>query len=435
MVADVRPGEGLQVAILALNVFILLGGYYLLKTVREALILTEQGAAVKTYASAAQALLLMAVIPLFGRLASKVNRLRLIAGVLVFFISNLVVFFLLGTSGKSTGVFFFIWVGVFNVMAIAQFWAFANDLFSEEQGKRLFPLVGVGSSLGAWLGALAASRLIKQFGPFPLMMMTAGMLVLCIGLTAVAQYRSKGRPERQDEAEQPLGEQGGFQLLLRDRYLLLIAVLMIVLNVVNTTGEFMLSKVVVNAAHAAAGSASKLAEERWIGGFYGNFFGWVNLLSFVLQTFFVYRIIRYLGIAGALFVLPAIALGSYAVMAAAPILGVVRLFKIAENSTDYSVQNTVYQALFLRTSREAKYKAKQVTDAFCMRLGDVVAAGVVFLGTTLQFGLRTFALLNIGMTALWFLVVALIARTYRAAGTPALHAPAQSSAVQEQAVY
>src|SRR5262249_4791745 len=149
--------------------------------------------------------------------------------------SNLGVFFLLGTSGKSTGVFFFIWVGVFNVMAIAQFWAFANDLFTEEQGKRLFPLVGVGSSLGAWLGAMAASRLIKQFGPFPLMMITGAMLVLCVGLTAVAQYRSKGQPEKRDEAEQPLGEQGGFQLLFRDRYLFLIALLMIVLNVVNTT--------------------------------------------------------------------------------------------------------------------------------------------------------------------------------------------------------
>lgn len=417
VVADIRPGEGVQVLILALDVFVLLAGYYLLKTVRESLILTEGSAAVKTYSSAAQAVLLMGLIPLFGAIASRVSRIKLIASVLSFFIANLIIFYLFGVAGFTTGVYFFIWVGIFNVMAIAQFWAFANDLYTERQGKRVFPAIGVGSAVGAWFGAVAASRLIKFFGPFPLMLISAGALVICIVLTALANRRYAARPEQRGVAEKPLSKTGGFQLLFQDRYLLMIAVLMIVLNVVNTSGEFMLSTVVVNQAkHVTAGlaaGAAKAAEEKWIGAFYGDFFGWVNLISFLAQTFLVYRIFRLVGVAGALFVLPIIAMGSYTVIALWPVLNIVRIFKIAENSTDYSIQNTAWQALFLPTSREAKYKAKQAIDAFCMRLGDVFAAGLVWVGTHFAWNLRLFAGVNMCLTLGWFVIVYVIARDYR----------------------
>jgi ATP:ADP antiporter, AAA family len=416
VVADVRAGEGVQVFILALDVFVLLAGYYLLKTVRESLILTEGGAAVKTYSSAAQAVLLMLLIPAFGAIASRVSRVKLIGFVLSFFISNLIIFYLLGTAGFAAGVYFFIWVGVFNVMAIAQFWAFANDLYTERQGKRVFPAIGVGSSVGAWFGAVAADPLIKWLGPYPLMLIAAVALAICILLTILAHSRSIARHDRRALEEAPLGKTGGFHLLIEDRYLLLIAVLMIVLNVVNTSGEFMLSTLVVDRArHVTAGlhAGARLAEEKWIGGFYGDFFGWVNLVSFLLQTFAVYRIFRLVGVSGALFVLPSIAMCSYTLIAILPVLDIVRIFKIAENSVDYSVQNTAWQALFLPTSREAKYKAKQVTDAFCMRIGDVFAAGVVWIGVHFAWQLRTFATVNICLTVGWFVIVAAIAREYR----------------------
>src|SRR5262245_57683660 len=107
--------------------------------------------------------------------------------------------------------------------------------------------------------------------------------------------------------------------------------------------------------------------------------------------FAVSRIMKYLGISWALFFLPVIALGSYALLAVVPILSYIRIAKIAENSTDYSVQNTARHALFLRTSREAKYKAKTAIDSFFWRAGDALSAALVFLGTRLALDIRGFA--------------------------------------------
>src|SRR5204862_5941362 len=121
VVTDVRAGEGAGALLLAANVFCLLGSYYLLKTVREALILSEGGAEVKSYAAGAQALILLLAVPAYGALASRVNRIRLINGVMLFFASHLVVFHQLAAHGVHIGVAFFLWVGVFNLMAVAQF--------------------------------------------------------------------------------------------------------------------------------------------------------------------------------------------------------------------------------------------------------------------------------------------------------------------------
>ena len=134
--ADVRAGEGGVVIILTFNLALLLASYYLLKTVREALILTEGGAEVKTYSAAAQAVLLVLLIPAYGVFASKVARLKLILWVTLFFILHLIIFYFAGKAGSREGVIFYVWVGIFNVFVIAQFWAFANDLFTEPQGKR-----------------------------------------------------------------------------------------------------------------------------------------------------------------------------------------------------------------------------------------------------------------------------------------------------------
>ena len=146
---------------MTLTMFLVLAGYYLLKTARELFILSEGGAEVKSYSSAGQALLLLVIVPAYGAFASRVNRMQLIQWVTLFFAANLVLFVLALSAGLRIGVVFFIWLGIFNVMVIAQFWAFANDLYTEEQGKRLFPLIGVGSSLGR-LGGLDARRAARR---------------------------------------------------------------------------------------------------------------------------------------------------------------------------------------------------------------------------------------------------------------------------------
>src|SRR5205085_1013267 len=119
----------------------------------------------------------------------------------------------------------------------------------------------------------------------------------------------------------------------------------------------LLSRVVTDAAHAAVGNgeAARAAQEKWIGAFYADFFSWVNIISLTLQALVVYRVFHHVGVAKALLILPVIALGSYSLIAILPVLQIVRVFKIFENSVDYSIQKTTWQALFLSTSREAKY--------------------------------------------------------------------------------
>ena len=402
--ADVRAGEGAGALLLMVNVFLLLGAYYLLKTAREPLILTEGGAAVKAYSAAGQAIVLMILVPLYGLIGTRVKRLTLVSGLSLFFATHLVVFRILGAFGVHIGVAYYIWVGVFNLFVVSQFWAFANDLYTESQGKRLFPMIGVGASVGALAGSQAATSLFKDFHITPYVLMSLGCAILLITtlLTRLAnriETRRAGQSKGAQEHE-TLGAQDGFALIFRDRYLLLIAGLIVVLNVVNTTGEFLLSSVVEQEAIRQF-AGNKAAMQGFIGAFYGDYFRWVNLLGIVFQALLVSRIFNKIGVRGAVFVLPCIALASYSVLALAPILAVVRGVKTLENATDYSLQNTIRAALFLPTSREAKYKAKAAIDTFFTRFGDVLQAGVVKVGLSLSASLAVFAWFNAALTIVW----------------------------------
>jgi AAA family ATP:ADP antiporter len=139
----------------------------------------------------------------------------------------------------------------------------------------------------------------------------------------------------------------------------------------------------------------------------------VNLVGFLLQLFVTSRAIRYLGVRGALFITPVLALINYSIITVAPILAVVRIGKILENSADYSIQNTLRQALFLPTSREAKYKAKAAIDTFFTRAGDVISAGFVALGQVMGLATPAFAGLNLVLTGAWLWVAGQIAKEHR----------------------
>ncbi|HET9316406.1 MAG TPA: translocase [Vicinamibacteria bacterium] len=413
IITEVHPGEGVTVVLMALNLFLVLTAYYMLKTIREALILTEGGAAVKTYSAAGQALLLLVLVPAFGVLASRVRRVMLLRAVTLFFVANIVLFFLAGISGLHVGVPFFVWVGIFNVMIVAQYWALANDIYTPEQGKRLFAVVALGSNVGAWLGALWAGDLIRRLGPYRLMLIAAGVLAACVAVAEVINLRQAERARTVEGAvaEQPLGREGGFELIWKDRYLLLIALLIVVLNVVNTTGEYILGKFVVaeSIARFGATEATLDARQKFIGGFYGQFFSYVNLASFLLQMFAVSRIIRILGVGGAMFVHPLVAFVGYLSVFRWPGLMAARICKTFDNTIDYSLGKTAQQALWLPTSREAKYKAKQAVDAFFMRAGDVISAGLVFMGERLALAMPTFAAINVGLAVVWALILSRLA--------------------------
>ena len=155
---------------------------------------------------------------------------------------------------------------------------------------------------------------------------------------------------------------------------------------VNTTGEYILGSVVEDAARAAvaAGTAGGLSVEEYIGQFYARFFGVVNVAGVLIQLFLVSRIIKYLGVRVGVMLLPCLAFGAYNILAFFPVLSAVRWAKTAENATDYSLNNTVRNMLFLPCTREQKYSGKQqVIDFFFVRIGDVLSAVLVFVGTAI----------------------------------------------------
>jgi AAA family ATP:ADP antiporter len=422
---DVRAGEGAAALAFTLNIFLILTAYYLIKPVREALILSvPNGPELKSYASAGQAFLLLFAVPAYGWLASRVPRMRLIDSVTLFFSACLVAFYLLIMGGASVGIAFFLWVGIFNLMVPAQLWAFANDVYSVEAGRRLFVLIAFGASSGAVLGSLIARQMIRFVGVYEMLLVAAGILMATLVLTHYINRHERPGSHASataTQSEQPVEPGNPFGFVLRNRYLLLIAVMLLLNNWVNSNGEYILGRIVKEAAAAAAALPGGEPQDTFIATFYSGYFGVVNLVGMLLQLFVVSRIVKYVGVPVAVCVLPLITLASYATIVAVPVLAIVRWVKTAENATDYSLQNTVKQMLYLPTTRTEKYKAKQAIDSFFVRAGDVCSSALVLVGTTLlAFGVEQFALVTCALSAVWLVIAWRVGRRLRAmTGTPA----------------
>ena len=457
---DIRSGEGATALLLALNIFLIFVAYSIMKVLREVLVLSTSGVEGKALSSAGQAIVLLVAVPVYGAIASRVPRRRLVNVVTVFFVVCLGVFYALYTLGAPIGIAFYIWLGIFSVMVVAQFWAFANDVYTTDEGKRLFPIVGFGSASGAVIGAWVTGLLQHTVGIGFALLIAAGLLLLGVAVTNVLDLRERRRTEprlpdvhtsgtmpaataqvraatgefrvpseafrkesgtfravskaqERAPAEPPGSTGGAFGLVRRNRYLLLMAVLVLLLNWVNTSGEFILSAFVRDvAARAAATGAATEAEV--YGRFYSGYQGTVNLFGMLLQLFVVSRVIKYLKIPAALLILPIVSFAAYSLVAFVPVLLAVRWAKTAENATDYSLNNTVRQALFLPTTREEKYKAKQVVDSFSQRAGDVLASLTYLVGTAaLGLAYTHLAYLNLLLVVAWLVVAVLVGRRYR----------------------
>jgi AAA family ATP:ADP antiporter len=413
-ITDVRAEEAPLALSLTLNVFLLLTAYYVIKPVREALILSlESGAEYKSYMSGAIAIALLVAVPAYARLVDRLPRLHLVVGVTLFFASHLVLFYL-GSRVEALrgvlGLVFYVWIGVFNMMVVAQLWSFANDLYDPERGRRLFPLVALGASLGAALGSKVAALLVGLIGVDAMLLVSAVLLVVCAALFVLSErlsLRAPSGPERQvapPVAPEPAEPGGAFQLVLRHRYVALIAVFTLVFNFANSNGEYMLGKLVkAEAAQAVSSGLIGAGDVRaFVGKAYADFYFTVNVVGVLFQAFLVSRVIRHVGLTGALLVLPLLTLGSSLAVLAAPLLAVFRAGKTLENATDYSLNNTVRQMLWLPTTAALKYKAKQAVDTFFVRLGDVSSALLVYAGAgLLGWSVSAFALVNAGLSLLW----------------------------------
>lgn len=410
------PGEGRSVLAFFSYALLMMVSYYILKTIREPLLLTGPSAAIKSYAYAVIALVLVLVVPAYGWLFRRTNKRQLTRAITLFFLLNLLFFFLAGRAGLDIAFAYYVWVGIFAVMITAQFWAFAADSFNVESGKRLFPVIMIGATLGGLLAPSLAGALFPYLGPWALMLIA--MVLLSLTIPCVGWARAAVPPGSRGHGSLPGAPEhgglfGGFSFVFRDRYLLLLAALILLLNWVNTTGEYILAELLVRYADARSSSVPGFVKSDFIASFYGNFFFAVNLVTLLAQAFLVARIIHRIGVRGAVLVLPLIAIVGYGLVAFIPLFSVIRLAKVIENATDYSLMNTTRHALYLPLSAAKTYEGKTAIEGFFWRFGDLAQAGVIYAGLH-WFGwdVQQFATLNVALALLWLAVARRAAAHY-----------------------
>jgi len=191
----------------------------------------------------------------------------------------------------------------------------------------------------------------------------------------------------------------------------------VILNLVNTNGNFVWNSAVVSAADAAVAANPSLDRTAYIGSVLGSFGFYQNILVVLLQALVVSRIVKYFGMSGVLLVMPLVALGGNTLIAAGAGIGVIRWAKMSENAADYSVMNTGRQMLWLPTKREEKYKAKQAIDTFFVRAGDVLSAALVFAATAAAIPARGMAVVNLVLVVAWLFVIFALVRRNRSLTT------------------
>jgi ATP:ADP antiporter, AAA family len=437
---DIRPGEGTTGLLLFANVFVILCAYYFVKPLRDSWIAVSsiEGLStmeVKAYSSFGQSLLLAGIASLFARLSSRIPRRTLITRSTLVCMSNLVVFWLLQpgfflANLPYAGVVFYLWVGMFGVFIVAQFWTLAADLYAGERGTRLLPLIAIGATAGAAFGSYLTSALVSSgiFDSGSLLLFANVPLGLSILLTRTADargplgegYAPKAAEAKTEPATAKPDAGGAIAYIFQNPYLIAVALVVLLANWVNTNGENLLFRVLQEgftkeaAAQGITGTGPTIAFIRFNTAlFYGNYFFWVNVVALVAQAFLASRLLRYGGFGAIMLLLPTIALVSYSTMAFWPVLAVVRVLKIAENSTDYSINNTARQVLWLPTSSEMKYRAKPAIDSLFVRLGDGFAALTVLVGVHfLDLSTQTLFLVNVALVLTWLVLSVGIVRTY-----------------------
>ncbi len=429
----------IRAALLLLSsVFLILTAYYLIKPAREGWLAVSAVASlskleIKAYTSFGQVLLLIGVVRFYSGLVLHWPRGSLVARVTLFLAFNLVCFWALQPGFlveevPYLGVGFYLWVGIFNVFIVAQFWAYAADFYTLGRGRRLLPLVALGANAGAVFGAWIAEFLVRQLAvrPLDLILIAAAPLLVSLGLLAQAERHgpigqglasrepptSESGPDAERSAEVAAGSTsstGAIGLIRSHPLLMTTALLTIVYGWVSSNGENLLFGAVqaaVETEAAALGIMDPASLEAFTldatTSFYGNFFFWVNLLGFVLQALVVSRLLRMGGFSAIFLCLPVVAVLGYGAMSIVPALAVIKISKIFENSTNYSIHNTARSVFWLPTTSEMKFKAKQAIDTIFVRVGDGLAALTVLLGVNwLAFSPFRIFWLNVLLCLVW----------------------------------
>jgi AAA family ATP:ADP antiporter len=415
---DVREPETAALAASCAYFFFVLSAYYVIRPVRD-----EMGVAggVSNLAWLFTATLvgMLLVHPLFTALVARFPRRRFVPLIYRFFILNLVVFFLVFSAAPPdrtvwVGRVFFVWTSVFNLFVVSVFWSFMTDLYRPAQSQRLFGLVAVGGTLGAILGSTITSALVSLLGPVNLLLVSALLLEVAAraarvldgqeaSLAAGARDEEAGARDRAD-AIIGGGVLDGVRHVARSPYLLGIAALMLLFTITSTFLYFQQAAIV-----ASAFERDPQARTRLFAGIDLS----VNVLTLATQVLVTGRLLRWLGVAASLAVLPVMSLLGFGLLASAPVLTVLVVVQVLRRAGNFAIQRPAREVLYTVLPRTDKYKAKNLNDTFVYRVGDQLGAWSYTAIAWLGLGLSGLALTMVPVSILWLALALWLGGQYR----------------------
>ncbi len=405
-------------------VFFIMCAYYMVKPLREGWIAVSaigglSRLEIKAYSSLVQSLLLLALVGAYARLAARCTARALLrrsacacaAALLAFWIAQPDFLFV---AVPGLGIVFYLWVGLFGVFVVAQCWTIATDLYADDHGRRLLPLVAVGGTAGAAVGSWLYG-VLAGLGPGSAHVILLGAVAPLLAAAGLAPTAARGRVGRHCGAGR--GSAASLRRLAGDRFVLAAGLLALLLSWAATNGENLLFQIVqdgIARTMSAGGDVAALARARAATtAFYGDFYLWTNLGALAAQLLVASRLLKRGGLAAIIFVLPLLALLASAIAALAPVLAILKWVKIAEQAADHSLNHTARQVLWLPADAETKIVAKPAVDSLCVRLGDGLAALTVLASTHLG-GHATAVLIvvNVVLTVLWLAAAYVVVREH-----------------------
>ncbi len=383
--------------------FALLAGYYVLRPLRDQMGIAG-GVKNLPWLFTATFVTLIVAQPLYGALVAKLPRARFIPIVYHFFVANLVLFWLFLTLGIAPVVVarvFFVWVSVFNLFAVAVFWSFMADLFTAEQGKRLFGFIGAGGTAGALLGPVITIGLSVPLGPVNLLIAAAALLEVAVFCVYRLERAAAAHAGAQAEPQRVGGNAfAALPELLRSPYLTGVGAWVSLLSFCATILYFEQANIVSAAVHGAG------AQTRIFAGIDLA----VGLLSLATQVFATGQLLKRFGTGVAAGALPAIYVVGYAAIFVAPTLAVVVVVQVMQRWMNFAIANPARQVFFTVVGREEKYKAKNLIDVVIYRGSDALYGWVFDTLQGLGLKLGAIALCALPVAAGWLILSAALGR-------------------------
>ena len=401
---NARPEELRALLLSFAYFFSLLCGYYILRPLREEMGIAG-GVQALHWVFTATFIAMLAAVPLFGWITTRFPRRIFLPTVYLFFIANLLLFFgafQIEALQVWTARAFFVWISVFNLFVVSVFWSFMVDLYSDEQGRRLFGFIAAGGSLGAIVGPALTALLAVPLGPVNLLPVSAVFLaatLLCIrGLLKLERADATGSARKQ-----PLGGGvlEGLTSLARSRYLFGIALFVIGLTVVATFVYFAQARIVAQSL-LEAGERTR---------FFAGIDLAVNVIAVSVQMFVTGRLMRWVGLTPVLVLMPIVAVGGLVLLGALPLLGVLAGFQVLRRAGDYALTRPAREVLFTVLAPSEKYKTKNVIDTLVYRAGDAIGAWLFAALAAFGFGLSALAYVGAGIAFTWFLLALWLGRS------------------------